>query len=223
MRQARSEPVSVRDPWPVTRLAASRMRAVSEVNGTITPPNGSAATIVRSAGVSSASSPSIAAPEELFAAGDERLLIDDEDEAAAGGDVVVRAVRWWQRAALPSRRRRRGGDAPQRAHRSHPIGDADFDVRRLEIRDGCAVGLDGDEIDGGSGRALAGDLGLVCREERCRTRGGCRESRKREEQGETGRGHLSLSSSLFQLEAAGRQLPARMTLLGADGWKRTTS
>ena len=60
VRHARSDPVSARDPWPVTRPAASRMRAVSDVKGTITPPNGSAATIVRSAGVSSASSPSIA-------------------------------------------------------------------------------------------------------------------------------------------------------------------
>ena len=126
VRQARADPVSVRDPWPVTRPAASRMRAVSEVNGTITPPNGSAATIARSAGVSCGEQPVDRAPEELFAAGDEGLLIDDEDEPAAGGDVVVRAVGRRHARGVPRRRRRRGRDPSQRAHRSYAIGDRGF-------------------------------------------------------------------------------------------------
>ena len=45
VRQARSEPVSLRDPWPVRRSMARRTRALSDVNGNGTPPNGSAATI----------------------------------------------------------------------------------------------------------------------------------------------------------------------------------
>ncbi len=102
-------------------------------------------------------------PEELFLAGDEGLLIDDEHEAAPGGDIVVRAVRWWQ-TRWRSSRRRRGGDPPQRPYRSHPIGDADFDVRRLQVRRRETVGVQGDEVDGRTGRALAGDLCLVCRE-----------------------------------------------------------
>ena len=141
------------------------MRVVSDVNGTIDAAErqrGNHRPIGRR---ELREQPVDRAPEELFPAGDEGLLIDDEHEAAAGGDVVVRAVgRRHARWRTSGRRRRRGRDPPQRPHRSHAIGDADFDVRRLQVGDRRAVGVQGDEVDGRTGRALARDLRLVCRD-----------------------------------------------------------
>ena len=114
VRQARSDPVSVRDPWPVTRPAASRMRAVSDVKGThdaAKRKRGDHRPVGRR---ELGEQPFDRVPEELLASGDERLLIDDEHETAAGRDVVVGAV--GRRHA--SARRRRSAAAAAETRRS---------------------------------------------------------------------------------------------------------
>ena len=103
-------------------------------------------------------------PEELFPSRDERLLIDDEHEAAAGRNVVVRAIGRRHARHASGDRRRRGRDASQRSHGADSFGDADFDVRGLQVGDRRTVGIQGDEVDGRASRTLARDLRLVRRD-----------------------------------------------------------
>ena len=88
-------------------------------------------------------------PEQWAAPRVERFLIDHEDEAPAGVDAGIRAIRRWHaRRCIGRSLQGSGRDAAQGAHGADAVADPDFDFSRLELRDGCAVGLDGDEIDG---------------------------------------------------------------------------
>ena len=95
-------------------------------------------------------------PEQWAAPGVERFLIDHEDEAPAGVDAGIRAIGRWHACRCSGRSLQGSGrDAAQGAHGADAVADPDFDFSRLELRDGCAVGLDGDEIDGRARGALS--------------------------------------------------------------------
>ena len=121
--------------------------------------------------MSSASSPSTAFLNSGLRPRVERFLIDHEDEAPAGVDAGIRAIgRWHARRCIGRTLQGSGRDAAQGAHGADAVADPDFNFSRLELCDGCAVGLDGDEIDSGACGALARDRRLSCGS----ARGACR-------------------------------------------------
>jgi hypothetical protein len=54
-----------------------------------------------------------------------------------------------------------GRDTPESPHGADTIADPDLDVSWLELGDGCAVSLEGDEIDGRARRRGAALLAAI--------------------------------------------------------------
>jgi hypothetical protein len=72
----------------------------------------------------------------------------------------------------------------ERSHRSYTIAEPDFDVRRLQVGDGGAAGVQGDEVDGRTGRTFARDLRLVRRDAIQRICGESRECPESNDEGD---------------------------------------